>query len=563
VRGSEQPRGVVWFGVRSFWGHLRHFLAAAIATEDIDSRDWMTADEPNELCARVAQVLGVELGSRTLLEALDRDLWIDFVADTGDDVEVSRSVARLIFADYELPDLAREGELVRAPRGEILLFGGDTAYPVATAQEITNRVIVPFNQVLESVPDDRPRVLLGIPGNHDWYDGLDGFARMFRRYQDDEENMMRPSVVGISQRMIERYAEWAREFVRGGKIEKPKALALRGYTAVQGASYFALPFSEKLHLFAVDRQLRTLDDRQVRFFETWRAQHPDITPWVMLPDPLFAFGRPSRTGIEMIEALGLDLETKPHFLLSGDVHHYERLHHGAALHVTAGGGGAFLHPAPLDRKERMAAEFEWPTVAQSRKLLWQVPWKVMRGSSGFLPHIVLALLFLPAMNFGLHNYQKFGFILSAPIVITVLTTTIYALIGGVRKSGALAFGLAFGAGLATAGIPVVASLAFAWIANVAHLIPSVWLIATLTFAVAVFYGAFVFGAFLAVLTYLGLEQTQAFTALDHPGYKHFLRLRLRKDGSALDMWCLGLTDPLAPGAEPELIDTASFELRAK
>ena len=63
VRGSEQPKGVVWFGVRSFWGHLRHFLAAAIATEDVDSRDWMTADEPQELQARVAEVLGGNIGA--------------------------------------------------------------------------------------------------------------------------------------------------------------------------------------------------------------------------------------------------------------------------------------------------------------------------------------------------------------------------------------------------------------------------------------------------------------------------------------------------------------------
>jgi hypothetical protein len=103
-------------------------------------------------------------------------------------------------------------------------------------------------------------------------------------------------------------------------------------------------------------------------------------------------------------------------------------------------------------------------------------------------------------------------------------------------------------------------MAFTWLALYAHLIPSVWIIAALTFGVAVFYGAFVFGAYLAVLTYLGLEQTQAFTALDHPGFKHFLRLRIRKDGSAVDMWCLGLTDPLAPDSKPELIDVATFEL---
>src|SRR5450755_3659408 len=76
VRGSEQPRGVVWFGVRSFWGHLRHFLAAAIATEDVDSRDWMTADDPQELKARVAEVLGGNNGSGSLVEALERDLWL-------------------------------------------------------------------------------------------------------------------------------------------------------------------------------------------------------------------------------------------------------------------------------------------------------------------------------------------------------------------------------------------------------------------------------------------------------------------------------------------------------
>jgi hypothetical protein len=513
VRGTEHPRGVVWFGVRSFWGHLRHFLAAAIATEDVDSRDWMTADEPRALNARVAEVLGAAFDADSLVEALGRDLWLDFVADTGDDVAVSRAVAGLIFADYELPDPDVAGNFLHAPRGDVLLFGGDTAYPVATAQEITNRVIVPFNQVLEKLPLDRPRVLLGIPGNHDWYDGLDGFARMFRRTADDEEGVARPSVVGISQLMIERYAEWARQFVRGGKIEKPKALALTGYQPVQSASYFALPLTAQLHLFAVDRQLRSLDSRQTRFFDTWRLDHPDVTPWIMLPDPLFAFGKPSSTGTAMIEALSLDLETKPHFLLSGDVHHYERMRHGAALHVTAGGGGAFLHPAPLDRSARLPMEAEWPTGPQSRALLWQVPWKVMRGNSGFLPHIALAALFLPAMDIGVNQFQKLGFILSAPLLITVLTTLIYSLIGGASRSRAVVFVLAFGAGLATATIPVFASFVLARLAAYVHVEISVWVLAPLTFAVAVFYGAFVFGAFLALLTFLGLARSPRFQTL--------------------------------------------------
>src|SRR5262245_12867865 len=92
TRGKEHPRGVVWFGARSFWGHLRHLTAAAIATESIDCRDWMTPDEPSDLVARIAEVLGGDPTAKTLIEALGRDLYLDFIADTGDDVAVSRAV---------------------------------------------------------------------------------------------------------------------------------------------------------------------------------------------------------------------------------------------------------------------------------------------------------------------------------------------------------------------------------------------------------------------------------------------------------------------------------------
>src|SRR5262249_51370516 len=206
--------------------------------------------------------------------AIDRDLYVDFVADTGDDVAVSRAVARLVFAPYELPDPDRPGAFLLAPRGEILLFGGDTAYPVATAQELSNRVIAPWNQVLEALPSDgRHRVLLGVPGNHDWYDGLDGFARMFRRRVPGTE--AKPSVAQMSTEMIAHHLEWAREFVRGGRIEKPRALVLSGYTTVQNASYFALPLAPKIQLLGVDRQLTTTDSRQTEFLRTCYEACPD------------------------------------------------------------------------------------------------------------------------------------------------------------------------------------------------------------------------------------------------------------------------------------------------
>ena len=181
-RGHAHPRAVPWFGIRSFYGHVWHLVASAIATQDIDSRDWMHPDSPASLGRNVARVIDprADAGAASVTEALGRDDFIDFISDTGDDVAVSRVMAELLVQAYEVPDPERPGEAITLPRGDVLLFGGDTAYPVATATEIEARLLRPWNEVFALYDDGRPRALLGIPGNHDWIDGLDAFARLFR-----------------------------------------------------------------------------------------------------------------------------------------------------------------------------------------------------------------------------------------------------------------------------------------------------------------------------------------------------------------------------------------------
>ena len=91
---------------------------------------------------------------------------------------MSAAVAAMVFAEYAVDG----DDSVRLPRGDLLIFGGDTAYPTSSAQEIARRLVRPWNRALLRLGrPDRARVMLGIPGNHDWYDGLDGFARLFRR----------------------------------------------------------------------------------------------------------------------------------------------------------------------------------------------------------------------------------------------------------------------------------------------------------------------------------------------------------------------------------------------
>src|SRR5262249_19069529 len=156
-------------------------------------------------------------------------------------------------------------------------------------------------------------------------------------------------------------AEWARAFVRGGRVEKPKALVLTGYTTVQSASYFALPLAPALDLLAVDRQLTTTDSRQTEFLGDYYQARPDSATFAVLPDPVYHFGDPRRPGTQMVESLHLDLAGRETFVLSGDIHHYERFDQGKLLHVISGGGGAFLHPARI-AKGGLTPTVVWPDV---------------------------------------------------------------------------------------------------------------------------------------------------------------------------------------------------------
>jgi len=567
TRGRKAPRGIRWYGVGSFWGHLQHFIASGIATEDIDSRDWMHADDPLALARDVATHLttGAVQPGESLTEMLGRDLIVDFVADTGDDSSVSEAVAKMVFSAWELPDPDHEGATISLPRGDVLLFGGDTAYPVATANEINDRVVVPFNRVLASVrhldPPGTRRAILGIPGNHDWYDGLDGFGRLFkRRIGDLTLDQEEPNLTPERESRFEHVAKFVEKFVVGGQIEKQKVLVLEGYVPFQQASYFAMPLAPRVDWLAADRQLRAIDFRQRKYFANFR-EHRRNSLFVMLPDPVYAFQEVSVTGMQMARSLELDLEHTPHFVISGDIHHYERLSVDASLHVTAGGGGAFTHPARLGGEKLPVPVKQFPGVQASRALLRVVPFHVAFGGAGFVPHLVMLAVFAPALEIGV----RFSVHAIAACIAGVIAAIAFAFIGDIRyrpPGKAMRVGLlATFSGAVMGLVPPLVSLGFsAALARLGvHTTARAEML--LTLLIATFTGALMFGFYLAALTAFGLESTQAFTCLGLPGYKHFVRLRVRRDGSAIDAWVIGKVDPLDEQSKPELVDHFSWRPR--
>jgi len=191
---------------------------------------------------------------RTAIEPdAEQGAWIDYVADLGDGFDPTYTVASLLAEPVLQVDSAATGGTLRLPRGVALVMGGDEVYPTPSAAQYDDRLRGPYRAALPSA-DPEP-ILLALPGNHDWYDGLTAFLRVFGQGR-----------------------------------------TIGGWRTAQARSYFVLELPDHWWLVGLDTQLGTeLDDPQRLFFRqqlTARLQPGDgviiCTPsptWVYSNDP--------------------------------------------------------------------------------------------------------------------------------------------------------------------------------------------------------------------------------------------------------------------------------------
>jgi hypothetical protein len=297
------------------------------------------------------------------------ELWFDFIADSGDSQRAAYAVAALCEADLflepgastERPRVAFRGAPEsRLPRGRFLLVGGDTAYHVADHPSLLTRFVAPFvwaTRDLHAVgllPAGEPRSLFGVPGDHDYFDMLDGFHRQFRR----------PPAPDSSDAPSSR-------------------LAIPTFSTSQDASYLALRLPFGWSIWGIDC-MGGLDARQRDFFRREMADVPPRKLIVATHFPAVAMGRvhdsqaPTRAAFR---ALGLTLpflspdqrlpDGHARLDLAGDIHHYERYASSERTNyasVVAGIGGAFLHPSHVDHGE-LPRRAVFPPVADSARLM--------------------------------------------------------------------------------------------------------------------------------------------------------------------------------------------------
>jgi hypothetical protein len=571
-RGSREPYGIRWFGSTALLGHLRHLGAERLASGQRDTRDWMRAQPPAGLLQEVARVLEAPNEGGTLVDRLGRDVWVDFVADTGDDSDVSAAVAGMVFAEYELQDGPRRV----LPRGDLLIFGGDTAYPLSSAPEIARRLTHPWNQVLARLgPPTRARAMLAIPGNHDWYDGLDGFARLFRRdplreradrgdspelvkqlrlaeSADPTESgralgriyrLLHLDEIAGSVRLAEQALAEAFAVLTGRKVKRISRLWLIGYRAVQEASYWLLPLAPGLDLWGVDRQLRNLDFRQRLFFSERLTAAPGNRRILVSPDPAIAMGEPNAPGQQILKACGLSLKCDATCYLTGDSHHYERRAIGPSMHVIAGGGGSFVHGTRVHRHPSRKPACAFPDAKTSRRLAFSVPLQLVLGTAGLLPHVGCAAL--AALQFSMFGAGLVAGWSTTAAVAAAAVFFMYQAVLKRRERPAATFAVA----LVHGPLLALAPLGVGWL--LLRVMPAVasGLVDVAAMAVV---GPLIIGHFLLALVMTGLEHHHAYAVLGHPGFKHFVRLCVHADGR-VEAWAIGKDDTLGEGP-PRLID---------
>ncbi len=458
-------------------------------------------------------------------EVAEGDFWFDYVSDIGDGWNPTFAIARGIAAQ-ELTVASADGQTHATRGGELLIFGGDQVYPYPSKEAYEKRAEAPYATAFAQA--HRHPQVFSIPGNHDWYDSLVAFSRIFCRPER-------------------------------GFADCPTR---------QTRSYFALSLPHDWWLFAVDLQLGAdLDEPQVRYFQDAIARMPPEAHVILcVPDPqwIYEASYPDYASYEDTVLKFFEqriLARKVSLFLTGDLHHYKRHQNADGVQkIVSGGGGAFLHPTQAPDTRSLRGGFEeracYPEKQASSRLTWR---------NLLLPLWNPKYMWIPATLYVISAWLASAS-LDADEIGTLSTALQAAINGAIRDPlnglWLVAFVSAFVfftdthvrwyrflGGIAHAITHLAAAFGVGWLGIVATTrwlgltfgdIPQMLLSGLITFVGGGVAGAFVLGAYLFIsLRVFGRHSNEAFSSLRIEDFKQWLRLRIDASG-ALSVFAIGI-----------------------
>jgi hypothetical protein len=454
------------------------------------------------------------------------ELWLDYIADTGDGWNSTYAVA--YWSSRPVLDLATSyGAPFSTRTGDILVFGGDQVYPAASRRSYHERLVKPFETARNYSRPPEPHVF-AIPGNHDWYDSLVSFSRLFCS------------------------GRW-----------------FQGWRTRQKRSYFALKLPQGIWLVGADVQLGSdIDALQIEYFKKVAAQmRAGDRIVICTAEPHWVYATAyedldpeyNENNLHYFEKVLRRNGASIVAYIAGDLHHYRRhANPEGAQKITAGGGGAFLHPTHAPEASKLGGGFHlrsaYPPEPVSRRLAWRnLLFPFINPRFGLAMGSLYFLL-------GYFWNQGQGVLLGPLILILgfIFFTDTHSV--WYKRLAGTAHGLAHAAAawaLLFSTHSLIATL------GITHRIAAEAVGGTLMFTAGAFAGSFLMGLYLLIsLNVFGRHSNEAFSALRIEDYKNFLRLHIAKDGSFTIFpigiervprrWkSTGATSPFEPQLEPD------------
>lgn len=560
-----------WYDPKQLFSTARKTLISTIIGEYADARLGMAEPTPGKFFDYSKQLRRLtEEEAKNLedkekhndFEALgDRDeIWIDYVADVGDGWNPTYAIAYYLAQ----PSINVDGK--ELPRGEILIFGGDAVYPTASSERYEEQLVEPYRMAFkagasavqnwlsnESDLKAQPHVF-ALPGNHDWYDSLTAFKKVFCSHIFNKR-----------------------------KFAGDKKTQTGGWWTRQKRSYFVLKLPHKWWLFGIDMQLsHNVDVTQLEYIESIVKEKMSSGDKVILcvPEPYWVkavkyekltnkFVEKEKS-IEKIERYFEEREIEVKVYLAGDLHHYRRFEDQHQIQkITAGGGGAFLHPThDTDFEELLEQRNEqndgnpnvenitpvffrtnYPEFDVSKKQDWKnflfLRYNMKFGIVTAIIYAILAWLLYGRIAYGFSApnvgaiLKTINNLINTPLAILLILLTLLAVVFFTDTNhkihkylGGLAHGFAhfFAAlGLGWVGYFLVMRVLNGIGGEYGNLISFLTVIAV-SFVGGYVVGSVIMGLYLFVsLHFFGRHDNEAFSSLKIEDYKNFLRLRISRE----------------------------------
>ena len=217
-----------------------------------------------------------------------------------------------------------------------VVVASDVIYPSGEMKDYESKFWLPFKGISKPV--------YAVPGNHDWYDALEGFAATF--FEPDAARAAIHGRIEADLRVTSTTDGRIEDLIRqAGRLRD----LYRVPTGFQRAPFFEVQ-TDRFALVAVDTGvLRKVGDAQGRWLKEALDRATGKFTMVILGHPFFAGGHDTTLDDESFRGLKAELNRRGvRIVMAGDTHDLEYYAEPGAAgeqathHFVNGGGGAYL-----------------------------------------------------------------------------------------------------------------------------------------------------------------------------------------------------------------------------